>query len=196
MRRIARQTVEILEGNHPLAIGAGHANFASSAASATHMSDGWVAMQCSLAPRIACMRLTPADGAAAAARRTLVAWGRRVVKIMAARALEQIAADGGGIALSCALAPASSALDSSGKRVATRSSKAASELRTSAPMRRPPPLGLLDPVERQTVDIDQRFRPLDILLHQVERLVPPAMNLTPRTEPASRTASATSLVRT
>ncbi len=32
---------------------------ASSAASATHMSDGWVAMQCSLAPRIACVRLKP-----------------------------------------------------------------------------------------------------------------------------------------
>ena len=32
---------------------------ASSAASATHMSDGCVAMQCSLAPRIAWMRLKP-----------------------------------------------------------------------------------------------------------------------------------------
>ena len=32
---------------------------ASSAASATHMSDGWVAMQCSLVPRIAWMRLKP-----------------------------------------------------------------------------------------------------------------------------------------
>ena len=33
--------------------------FASSAASATHMSDGWVAMHSSLAPRMARMRLRP-----------------------------------------------------------------------------------------------------------------------------------------
>ena len=33
--------------------------FASSAASATHMSEGCVAMQASLVPRIACMRLRP-----------------------------------------------------------------------------------------------------------------------------------------
>ena len=33
--------------------------FASSIASATHMSDGCIAMQASLVPRIACMRLWP-----------------------------------------------------------------------------------------------------------------------------------------
>ena len=32
---------------------------ASSAASATHMSDGWVATHAGDAPRIACMRLKP-----------------------------------------------------------------------------------------------------------------------------------------
>ena len=32
---------------------------ASSAAIATAMSEGWVAMQCSLVPRIACIRLMP-----------------------------------------------------------------------------------------------------------------------------------------
>ena len=32
---------------------------ASSAAIATHMSDGWVAMQCSLVPRMASVRLLP-----------------------------------------------------------------------------------------------------------------------------------------
>ena len=34
---------------------------ASNAASATARSDGWVAMQCSLVPRIACPRLKPSS---------------------------------------------------------------------------------------------------------------------------------------
>ena len=37
-------------------------------------------------------------------------------------------------------------------------------------------VGLLDPVAGRAGDIDQPDRPLDILFHQVERLVPPAMN--------------------
>jgi len=43
--------------NHNGAIAASSANFESSIARATHMSDGCVAMQASLLPRMACMRL-------------------------------------------------------------------------------------------------------------------------------------------
>ena len=51
--------MEVRKCDRALAGGPGTCTFASSTASATHMSEGCVAMQASLAPRIACMRLRP-----------------------------------------------------------------------------------------------------------------------------------------
>ena len=55
---------------------------ASSAASATHMSDGCVAMQWSDAPRMACMRLKPVDGIAADAGFRLLQRAGFVVEVV------------------------------------------------------------------------------------------------------------------
>ena len=56
------------------------------------MSDGCTAMQASLVPRIACMRLWPSIAEQPRARLAFVAGRRRVVEISAARALQEIAA--------------------------------------------------------------------------------------------------------
>ena len=71
---------------------------ASNAASATATSDGCVAMQCSLVPRIACPRLKPVERGAAAPGVALVAGGDPVAQVRAARALEQVAAHRGHVA--------------------------------------------------------------------------------------------------
>ena len=57
-----------------------------------------MAMQCSLVPRIAWMRLKPLDRRAAGARLALVARRGRVVEVGAARPLQQVAAGGGHVA--------------------------------------------------------------------------------------------------
>ena len=56
------------------------------------MSDGCVAMQASLVPRIALHAVDAVDGRAAAAGLALVAGRRRVVEVEAARPLQQVAA--------------------------------------------------------------------------------------------------------
>ena len=66
---------------------------ASSAASATAMSDGWVAMHAGDAPRIARLRCSPSIGRAAAAGLALVARRGDVLEVAAAGALQQVAAD-------------------------------------------------------------------------------------------------------
>ena len=71
---------------------------ASSAVIATAMSDGCAAMQLSLTPSTAFMRLRPRERGAAGAGHTFVAGLGRVVEVGAARALEQIAAGGGLVA--------------------------------------------------------------------------------------------------
>ena len=66
---------------------------------ATFMSEGLVAIQESLAPRMAWMRLKPLDGGATAAGVALVAGGEGGVhEVVAAGALEEIAAGGGHVA--------------------------------------------------------------------------------------------------
>ena len=65
---------------------------ASSAASATHMSEGCVAMQASLVPRMALMRLMPDIAEQPLPGCALVAGRHRVVEVKAPRALHEIAA--------------------------------------------------------------------------------------------------------
>jgi hypothetical protein len=59
LRRVAGQAVEVGDRDDALAARAAHAHARAQAASATHMSDGCVAMQAALAPRIAWLRLMP-----------------------------------------------------------------------------------------------------------------------------------------
>jgi len=59
--------------------------------SATHMSEGCVAIQCSLVPRIACMRLMPPIAEQPLPGSRLIARRARIVKIEAARPLQQVA---------------------------------------------------------------------------------------------------------
>ena len=66
---------------------------ASSATSATAMSDGCVAMHESLAPRMAWLRLKPPMAAQPAPGVRLLHARRRIVEVQAPRALQQVAAD-------------------------------------------------------------------------------------------------------
>ena len=70
----------------------------SSAASATHMSDGWVAMQAVARAEDRVDAVDAADRAAARSRLALVAGCRGVVEIIAARALVEVAAVGRRVA--------------------------------------------------------------------------------------------------
>ena len=64
---------------------------ASSAAIATHMSDGFVAMQCSLVPSIASMRLHAGDRRAAVPGSRLLHGIAGIAEVHASRPLQQIA---------------------------------------------------------------------------------------------------------
>ena len=64
---------------------------ASSAVRATLMSEGLVAMQCSLVPRMARLRLS-LDRGTPAARFAFVAWRCGIAEVDAARSLQQVAA--------------------------------------------------------------------------------------------------------
>ena len=67
LRRVAGQAMEVGERDRALPCGPETSTAASSAASATHMSDGWVAMQAREAPRIACIAVEAVDRVAARA---------------------------------------------------------------------------------------------------------------------------------
>ncbi len=75
--------------------------------------DGWTAMQCSLAPRIAWKRFKSFKRVAAAAGFALVAGSRGVIEILAPVPLEKIAARRGAIPQLLG-GPDSSAVESSG----------------------------------------------------------------------------------
>ena len=62
------------------------------------MSDGWVAMQLSEAPRIACIRLKPSMASQPDPGWRLLQLRRVVIEVVAARALHQVAADRGHVA--------------------------------------------------------------------------------------------------
>src|SRR5215467_14831657 len=84
---------------------------ASNAAIATHMSDGFVAMQCSLVPRIASMRLAPVMAAQPVPGSRLLhgmAVSRKYMQRVRCRRLPAVVA----ILRSCADAPARIACDS------------------------------------------------------------------------------------
>src|SRR5262245_22452211 len=64
---------------------------ASRMAIATHMSEGWVAMQNSLVPRTACPRLNPSSASLARTPLSSVAGRLDIAKVRTARALHDVA---------------------------------------------------------------------------------------------------------
>ncbi len=164
LRRVARQPMEVARTQwraRPLRPAT--CTVASSAASATHMSEGCVAMQWSLAPRIACMRLNPPMAAQPLPGFALVAGRADIVEVVAARALHQVAA---GRAPCCAAA----ARRRPGSRSTAPDSAAATtrvvgdvgvgaQARRSAGRRR---RSRSTWRQRQPVDVDQLRRALDI----------------------------------
>ena len=83
-----------LTGSVRVAAGPARFTVASSAASATHMSEGCVAMQCGAGAEDRVDAVEPVDRVAAAAGLPLVAPRGAVVEVVAARPLHQVAADG------------------------------------------------------------------------------------------------------
>ena len=96
---VAGQAVKVVErrcSRRPC--GPATSTTASRAASGTQKSDGWVAMQASLQPRMAWVAVLAAAGVAAGAGVAPVAGAGGVLEIGAAGALHQVAADGRGVA--------------------------------------------------------------------------------------------------
>ena len=140
---------------------------ASSATRATATSDGWVAMHWSLVPRIACPRLKPCQGRAAAAGVALVARRRRVAEVAAAHPLAQVAAHRGHVP-QLRRGAEQQRLGDDREPLPHRGN-----LRDVAhPGQRPDPQpaagGLLDAVQRQVVDVDQQPRREHVLADQVD----------------------------
>ena len=161
--------MEVGQRDGALAGGPATWTLASSAASATHMSDGWVAMQDSLVPRMACMRLMPAMRGAAAARLALIAGRRGVVEVRAARALQEIAAGRGHVAQLRRSAGEDRARQ---QRIALGDQRVVGEvgIRHQRADAQAAVRGLLDGLERQPRNVDQPRRPLDVLLHQIDQV--------------------------
>ena len=133
------------------------------------MSDGCTAMQASLVPRIAFMRLRPSMAEQPVPRLAFVAGRRDVVEIGAARALQEIAAGGRHVAQLLRGAGQQRARQ---HRIAPLHQRVIGEIgvaheRADA---KPAACGLLDLVERKPGDVDQLGRPLDIHLHQVDQI--------------------------
>ena len=133
------------------------------------MSEGCVAMQASLVPRIALHAVEAVDGRAAAAGLALVAGRRDVVEIEAARALQEVAAGRRHVAQLLRRAGQDRARQ---QRIALLDQRVVGEVGVrhqradaQAAARR-----LLDAVERQPRDVDQPRRALDIVLHQVDQV--------------------------
>ena len=142
---------------------------ASSAASATHMSDGCVAMQASLVPRMALMRLMPFDRRAAAAGLRACC---RASRCHRNRSSACAAGDCRRSTPCCAVAARrrpgsrSTAADSAARSAGDRRGRCSARARRCAGRRPAFPRRL----QRQTRDVDQPRRPLDIVLHQVDQI--------------------------
>ena len=110
-------------------------------------------------------------GIAARAGLALVAGAGGVVEIGAARPLQQIAADGRGVAQLRGRAGQQRFGDGRDRRARNSASCARSALRTSAPMRTLPSGKAFDAVEPgQRRDVDEAVRAADAALHQVEQI--------------------------
>ena len=91
---IARDDVELGQRDAPFAVRPWMCTTVSSATSGTQRSEACSAMQCSLAPRIACIRAGPLMAAHPdPGARLLHAGTARIAEVATARALQQVAAD-------------------------------------------------------------------------------------------------------
>ena len=133
------------------------------------MSDGCVAMQASLVPRMACCRLMPAYRRAAGVRRALIAGRRGVVEIEAARPLQQVAAGRCHIAQLTGRTRQDRAREQRIARLDNRVIRKVA-VRNERTDLQPAFCRLLDRLQRQTRDVDQPRRLLDVLLHQVDQV--------------------------
>ena len=127
---------------------------ASSAASATHMSEGWVAMQCSLVRRIACMRLIPSIAEQPLPGSRLLQGVGDVVEIQAARSGCQEIAPGRGHVAQLLRGPCE---DRTGQqRVARLDLRVVGEIAVGDQRADPQTavVGLLDLVQRQMRDVN------------------------------------------
>ena len=142
---------------------------ASSAASATAMSDGWVATQWSLVPSTALPRLNPSSAAQPGAGLALVARRRLVVEVEAAGALHQVAPDRRHVPQ----LPGGAVQDRLRQNRIPGADQGVRGQATVAHQRADPQPAVgefLDPVQRQPGDVDDRLRPLDALAHQVDEV--------------------------
>jgi hypothetical protein len=118
-----------------------------------------------------------------------------VVEVRAARALQQVAADGGHVAQ---LRRRAGQQRLAQQRIARATSAwlATSVLRAIAPMRTPPSARRLDDVgQRQPADVDQQQRLHDAALGQVDQVGAAAEEVRAGRAPPRRTASSTACAR-
>ena len=149
---------------------------ASSAASATHMSEGCVAMQASLVPKMALMRLMPLIAEQPLPGCALVAGRRRVVEVKAPRALQR---DCRRSMPCCAVAATrrpgsrSRAADSAVRSTGDRRGRSSAPARRCA-SRRPTVSSMFFSGNRE-MSISRAGRSTSYFIRSI-RLVPPAMN--------------------
>ena len=146
---------------------------ASSAASATAMSDGCVATQASECPRIAWLRWWPAPGRTSRPRLALVARLRHVGEVRAARALQQVAADRRHVPQLAGCAGEHGLRE---HRVRVAHEQAGGQVGVAHRGADPQSAAveLLDPVVREARDVDEHVGRLDAELHEVDEVRPAA----------------------
>src|SRR5215469_5337891 len=168
---------------------------ASSATSGTHKSEAWSAMQCSLAPRIACMRAAPLMAAHPEPGTRLlhaaVAGSRKYRQRVRWRMFPPIVA----MLRSCVEAPASRASRTKGRRSATATLAASSSIVASAPTRRTSPSRVIMLSGRRVISTSRSGSSTPSLSIRSTWVLPPARYWALGSALTSATADLTSSAR-
>src|SRR5262245_1761760 len=168
---------------------------ASSATSGTHRSEACRAMQCSLAPRIACIRAAPLIAAqpepGARLLHAATAGSRKYRQRVRWRMLPPIVA----MLRSCVEAPASSASRTNGRRSAIVASAASSSIVVSAPTRSTSPSRAMKRSGRRVMSTNRSGSSTPSLSIRSTWVVPPARYCACGSSLTNATADATSSAR-
>jgi hypothetical protein len=168
LRLVARQPVEVRERDRPVALRPAHLHGGLQGGQRDAHVGGMGGDAVLARPEDRVDAGHPADRRAAGAGLALVAGRGRVVEIIAAGPLEQVAARGGRVAQ---LRRGAGQDGVAQERVAVRDAVVVGDLGVGG--ERPDPQAaalVLDLVQRQAGDVDQPARLLDLVLHQVDQV--------------------------